>query len=128
MSFEADLRTHLGAAAVTALVEDRIHPIKRPDAGALPAVTYQMIALDQVNNLAGRDGSLRNYRVQIDIWAADGKFTDHLLAIDAAIRARMDTPATTFRSAMLPSGFDDFEPDVKIYRRMLEYSCWYTEA
>ena len=126
MSFEADLKAHLnGDASVSALILDRMYPVLRPESSALPANTYQLITLDQVENLSGRDGSLRNYRVQVDLWAL--KYSDILL-LDSAVRARMATAATSFRSAMLPSGFDDYEPDTKLYRRMLEFSCWFTET
>ena len=126
MSFEADLKSHLnGDATVAALIADRMFPVLRQESSELPAISYQVIALNQVENLSGRDGSLRNVRVQIDLWAR--AFSD-ILSIDTAVRARMTTAASSFRSAMLPSGFDDYEPDSKLYRRMLEYSCWFTET
>lgn len=128
MSFEGALRQHLGGDATLAqLVGDRIHPVIRPEGGALPAITFQVIALDQNEALGGRASSLRRFRVQIDVWADRDNFTRHLLPIDAALRARMDTAAQSFRSTMLPSGFDDFEPDTKVHRRSLEYSCWFSE-
>lgn len=128
MSFEGALRQHLGGDATLAgLVGERIHPVIRPEDGALPAITYQVIALDQNEALGGRASRLRRFRVQIDIWADNGKFTLHLLPIDAALRTRMGTAAQSFTSTMLPSGFDDFEPDTKVHRRSLEYSCWFSE-
>ena len=125
MSFEAKLKTHLQVSAITALVGERITPVLRPEGDSQPAIVYSIVSKDQVSNLAGRDGSLRNIRVQIDIWAR--KHSD-ILAVEAAVRTQMDVPAATFRSTMNPGGFDDYESETKLYRRLLEFSCWFTEA
>lgn len=126
MSFEADFKAHLnGDGTVAGLIGDRMHPSVRPEGGALPALVYQVTTRDQLQTHGGRADTLRNVRVQIDIWSST---YSALLALDAAVRARMETAANSFKSAMLPSGFDDYETDTKLYRRMLEFSCWYTET
>jgi len=125
MNFEAALKAHLQAAAITALVADRITPVQRQETAAVPAIVYQVVTHDQVSNLSGRDGSLRNVRVQLDIWAR--KHSDILL-VDAAVRTQMDIAAATFRAVLTPGGGDDYEPETKLYRRLLEFSCWFTEA
>ena len=124
MSFEADLKSHLqGGAAVAALLQDRFHPLVRPEGGALPAATYTLIYADPLANLDGMDGSLRNIRVQIDTWAQS---FSAVVGLADAIRSRMNTAASTFTSVVLPTQFDDYEPDTRLYRRMQEFSCWYT--
>lgn len=123
MSFEADLKGHLqGSSALTALTADRISPTLREEGTAVPAVTYDVISVDPHNNLAGRDSSLRNYRVQIDCWART--HADALAMFDA-IRARMGVSAATFSSVVLATMIEDFEPDTKLYRRSQDFSCWY---
>ena len=125
MSIEADLKAHLGAA-LSSLIGERLWPaVRDPDDETLPAVTYQVIANDQNESLEGRATTLRHFRVQLDIWAET--YSD-ALALDAALRSRMDTAATTFRSTMLPSGFGDYEPDTRLHRRTLEFSIWHTET
>lgn len=124
MSFEADLKTHLGVAALAALVTDCVWPVIRPEGNStFPAITYQVIALDPQANLDGIDASLREIRVQIDVWA---RAHSDILAVADALMTRMDTAATSFTSVLLPgSGADSYEPDTKLYRRTLEWSCWY---
>lgn len=125
MSFEAALKSHLQAdATISGLVADRIYPGIRQERAPTPAVTYQVIAFDQVSNLSGRDGSLRNVRVQVDCWSLAHSAC---LELEAAVRARMDTAASTFR-ATLTSALDDFEPETRLYRRSLDFSVWFTET
>lgn len=125
MSFEAALYGHLSHASVTAIAGDRIRPGIRKESETVPGISYQVVSFGENGSLEGRATTLRAIRVQIDLWAL--KHSD-ILALDAAVRARMDTPASSFRSTMLPSGIDDYEPETKLYRRMLEYSCWFTET
>ena len=126
MSFEADLKAHLqGASAVSSLVDDRIHPVVLPEAGALPAVVYTEIVNDPVSNLDGIDGSLREIMVQLDCW---GKTHTEAIALRTAVRDRMNTAADTFTTDIPPGGGQSFEPDTKRYRAMLECTCWYRET
>lgn len=123
MSFEADLKSHLNVAAVTDLVGDRLTPVVREEGKGVPAVTYQIISLDAQSNLDGIDDSMREFRLQMDLWAEQHS---QILALADALIARMNTAATSFTSVLLPgSGADGYEPDTKLYRRMLEWSCWY---
>lgn len=127
MTFEADIKAHLQAdATLVALVADRIYPVIRPQNAALPAVTYTAPAPDEVNTLAGRSDSLRNYRLQVDCWAESHAA---VVAMANAVRSRMNTAASAFRAVLYPgTGLDDYESDTRLYRRMLEFSVWYTET
>lgn len=126
MSFEADLKAHLqGNAAIAAIVSDRIYPVIRPERADVPAITYQAPPPDQVSHLGGRSATLRNYRLQVDLWA---RAHSQVVELDAAVRSRMDTAAATFRAVLLPgSGLEDYESETKLYRRVLEFSCWFNE-
>ena len=124
MSFEADLKAHLQAsAALVALVADRITPVIREEGAAVPAVSYQIVASDPMANLDSMDTALRNIRLQLDCWS---RAHSDVVAMADAIRTRMDTAAATFASVALPTLVDDYESDTRLYRRMLELSCWYT--
>lgn len=123
MSFEADLKAHLqGSAALSALVADRITPSVREEGAGGPSVVYQLVSFDPQTNLDGMDGSLRNFRVQLDLYA---RTKSDVLAMTDAVYARMDTAASSFKSVALSPLADDYESDTRLYRRMLEFSCWY---
>lgn len=124
MSFESELTSHLGHSSITALVSDRVYPVIAPQGASVPRIVYTPVAMDQVHNLGGRDGSLRFVRVQIDCWA---ETFDEALSVEAAVRSRMDTAASNFRS-VLTSRFDDFEDDTRLFRRSLEFNCSFTET
>lgn len=125
MSFEADFYAHLvGGSAVTAIVGEHIWPMVRQERSEPPAVTYQVVALTPSNDLDNSDGSLIQYRVQVDAWAR--KFDD-AVALAEAIRARLQTSASSFSALLIPGGGGDaYESDPKIYRRSMDFSCWYT--
>jgi len=126
MSFESELRAHLGHSSITAYVEDRIYPVVRPQSSTLPALVYTPFGVDQVNNLAGRDSSLRFIRVQVDCWS---RTFDEALVLAEAVKARMDTAASNFRTVLSPgSGFDDFEDDTRLYRRSMDFHCSFTQT
>jgi hypothetical protein len=123
LSFEADLKSHLsGSGGLVALVADRITPVLAKEGSAVPRVTYTLIANDPQSNLDGMDSQLREIHVQIDCWALT---YSEVLSMFDAIRTRMDTAASTFKSVALPSVGDDYEPDTRLYRRMLEFVCWF---
>ena len=126
MSFESALVTELTSnAALSALVGgDRVRPVFRPEEETFPCVVYTVISTDQMSNLAGRDTSLRNIRVQIDLWC---RTHDDLIALADAVKVQMNA-ATGFKSTLLPSGFDDYEPEMDLLHKVLEFSCWYKEA
>ena len=125
MSFFAELVAHLVAdAGVTALVAvDHITPIVRPQGQALPGITYQIISGTPANSLDGHTSGMTHIRVQIDAWADD---YDEARAIAAAVKSRMNTVAATFRSLLL---FDQdlFEDSTRIYRVLMDFSCWHHE-
>jgi hypothetical protein len=69
MDFEGALRARLtGAAAVTAIVGQRIYWVDRPQASTLPAITLQIIDEPREQHMGGFQ-NLQFVVVQIDIWA-----------------------------------------------------------
>lgn len=126
-SFEADLNAHLiASSAIVAAVASFnglacVWPNVRPEGSGLPAVTTQVIFTQGANDLDGEDGDLLNKRVQIDCWAES---YDAARTLAETVRARMKTEAASFASLML-SDQDLFEPDTKLSRVSMDFSCWY---
>ena len=123
MTFQASLKAHLAAdSTVNGLVPDRIQPVMRKFGTALPALTYQVISFVPNNSLAGVSDLGGHYRVQIDAW---GVSYGTAMALAAAVKARMNTAASAFRS-VLNLEQDLFEDQTKTYRVLLDFSCWYS--
>lgn len=127
MSFEAAIKAHLqGDSTIAALVADRIYPVIRPERAGVPAITYLAPPPDELAGLGGRAATLRHYRLQVDLWALAHS---DVIALDAAVRSRMDAASGNLRAILMAgSGFDDYEPDTKLYRRMFEFSVWFNET
>jgi hypothetical protein len=128
MSFEADLKAHLQAAATIAgVVADRITPLIRQERAAPPALVYTVISTEDNGNLAGSaggaTGGLDRFRVQIDGYAETHAV---MIALRLAVRARMTSAASSFRAVLLPGGGEQYEQDTKLYRFLLEFSVWYS--
>lgn len=122
MTFEADLKTHLGHSSITALVSDRVYPLLVPQGAAMPAITWQHIGGVPMNDLSGGDGDMLNYRVQINCWA------DTYLAAQAlaeAVRARLQTAASSFKAVPLLVPQDVYEESPKRFGVYMDFSFWY---
>lgn len=122
MSFEAELKSHLSHSSITALISARLHPDVLPQETVLPAVVFQIIFDNPQTDLDGEDGELSNLRVQLDIWARNRA---DATPIRNAIRARMKTAASGFKSVPINAGQSFFDPPTKYTRIMMEFSCWW---
>jgi hypothetical protein len=120
MSFEASLKSLLGAAGVAALVGERAYPLKLPQSATKPAVTYTRVAGLPANDLDGDDGDLINVRLQLDCWAEQ---FDDVRAVAEAVRAAI--MASTSLTGLVNFDQDFYEDDTKLYRTMLDCSFWY---
>lgn len=126
MTFEADLKTHLQSdTAISALVADRIHPLKLDDGATLPAITFQQIADDPQSGLDGDDGNLIRYRIQINVWASGSNGYMDAKALAELVRIRLQTEASTFSAVPEPSGQDVYEPNTKRFGFLRDFSIWY---
>jgi len=123
MGFEADLVAHLRAdSALVTLVGERITPVIRQQSSVRPALVYTLIFGDAQTDLDGDDGDLLQLRVQLDAWATT--YAD-AAQIAERVRLRMQTAASTIKAVPLNTGTADFEPSTKLYRVLMEFSCWY---
>lgn len=126
MTFEADLKSHLGAdGTIAGLVGDRIFPAVIPQGKAVPAITYQAISGQPQTDLSGDDGQMVNYRMQLNCWA-EGYLTAKQLA--EAVRTRLKTAASSFKAVPLVSAQDVFEESPKRFGVYMDFSFWYRSS
>jgi hypothetical protein len=130
MSFEADFKSHMGgASALSAVIENRLRPIQLDQDETMPAATYTIVSSTPQNSIDGFTSNLTNYLVQMDFWAEktpDG--FGKVVSASIAARDRMNTAAATFRGVVTDFPlFDDYDDEVKRYRRTIQISCWYRE-
>lgn len=97
------------------------------DPAALPAVTYEGTALDEVVDLDGPTGAGR-LPIQIDCWAADGDAADALaIAVTAALRVGSGEVGinAAFRKSKTSATQD---PEVAVWRVRMAWDVHYSAA
>lgn len=127
MAIEADLRTYLLAqAGISALVSTRCYPLTLPQGVTLPAITYQTIAHP---GLISHDGAvgLARVRIQVDCWDDDYAGA---LALGAQVRSALlgyagAMGATAAANGRIVNELDDYEPETKIWRRLVDAAIWH---
>jgi hypothetical protein len=112
-SIEEQLKSTLNG-----LVSNKVFPMIAPDSTTGSYITYQNIINSPENTLA--DGiSINNTRMQIDCWADDY----------STVKALADSVATALAAASFTnipkSTRDGYEPVVKKFRVILDYSFWW---
>ena len=111
----------LANAPVAALIATRMYPLLLPQNAVLPAVTYQVISdVHELNQ--SEPGGLPVIRLQYTCWA-DSYLAAQTLA--AAIRVALDGFTGVMGSgsvgyAALDNMVDDYEPDTKKYRVLVD--------
>lgn len=107
---EEDIR-----AMLAPLVQGHVHPLRRPQNEGVPVIVYTFVGDDwmSANTLCGP--GLHDIRVQIDCYA--NSYRD-ARSLAYSVAQLMDAIGT--RLSMLPFPDDD----EKIYRWLLEFSCW----
>jgi hypothetical protein len=114
MSIETDLYTHLeNDVAVSALVGDKIYPMKAPQNVTSPYITYQVIN-DNGNQCIGGSIYQNDTRFQIDCWS---KTYSEVKAIKEAVISSL----IGFKSSYNMSNMDDYEPETKLYRQLIDF-------
>lgn len=119
----------LADAAIAALVADRVYPLTLPQGVTLPAMTYQVVFGEHPVIHDGPQG-LARARVQFDCWAERYSET---VAIAGALR----TVLNGYRGAMgaipdvvakVAGELDGWEPDVRAFRKTVDFQIWYVEG
>lgn len=115
MADQAVLDILLAAGGVTALVGQRVSPVKMSQNTTLPAVVVTPVALTPMNHLNGAP-TLDAYRVQLDSIA---ETFDATRAVANACRAALEAAGI-----VVENDFPVFEPDVAEYRITQECVVW----
>jgi hypothetical protein len=150
MAFEVLVRNLLLNATPAG---DRIHPLLRPQASALPAITYQRITVTRRDPLDRatigaqpipahpieppevryvRHDPLANARLQIDCWALSYSMVKELAdTVYHRLNGYAAPPGPAWPCLTgiraLPQDLDDYEPETQIYRVSQDYSIWWEE-
>jgi hypothetical protein len=103
------------------LVQGRVHPQILPERPVYPCIRYANVGGGPDNTICGRS-SLNIWRFRIDVFAAT--MTDTLLLRDLVTEA-MDGFVYPCLQVM---DMDGYEPEVRVFRRMLDYSIHQNEA
>lgn len=105
-------------ALVNPLVGNRVYPQAAPDTVVHPYIVYFRVANTEENTLAtnGGVGNLENTRLQVDVWS--DKYLE-AQTIAGQVKAAMKGWATSNIKTLEQ---DDYEPDTKLHRVILEFS------
>jgi hypothetical protein len=124
MTFESELLALLQAqSSLTDLVADRVFPVH--ELGGTPPgrpyVAYLVVFAEPRNTLDG-PGDISKVRLQVDCYADD---FDTAAALGRALQAAIPSAGGTLHGLCINAGQDFFESDVRLYRRMLEFSLFH---
>jgi hypothetical protein len=123
----------LADAGLAALVGSRVDWLKRPQAGALPAITLQVTSSPYTYTMKGRT-KLVDRQVQMDSWAADYPTVE---AVRLALVAALDGPyEDPIRGLFIENERESFEgrddPDssgsTDFFRVSLDIRVWSDDA
>lgn len=110
MSLESDL-----IAALNPLVGNRVHLAILPLNVTMPAIRLSVIAVAPDNTTCGAS-DLDDYRVQIDVF---GPNYGALVTLRGLVFDAIDA---TFPYATRLNDMTDYDADLKLHRRVIEYS------
>lgn len=116
-------------AGLSALIGDRLYPMRLPEGVTFPAMTYQRISTPRMRSHSGPSG-LASPRFQYDCWdvtyAGAGAVARELrLALDG-YRGGMGQ-IETFAN-FLEDERDDFDPATDQFRVIVDAIVWHREA
>lgn len=113
--------------AITSVVGSRIYPIKMPDNVTLPAISYQLVAGEQIESTEGSSG-LAAFVFQIDCWA---RGVAQVKALGEAVRLALQGFRGTQAGVVVNgvtewSSFEDYDSDTQSYRLSSSCRLWHT--
>jgi hypothetical protein len=127
----------LGNTAVAAIVGDRVYPLVLPGKPGteevrkyVPSVTYQRVSSTRVAGTLQGPSELVGARIQVDAWADSYATVKHLAdAIRSAVDGFKGTAGgKDIQGAFLEIDFDQFEPDVRLWRVTQNYRVYHNEV
>ena len=124
---EASLFTYLSGELF-----DRVYPVLAPEGAKLPFVTYQRITTERTYAHEPFADTLPwvSTRVQFTVWATSmveaATVGESLVAAVSGYEGDMD--GTRLGSAFVVAELDDYRPEFKLYRRIVDVAFGYQEG
>ena len=103
--------------ALKNLVSNRCYPLLMPQDPTLPAIVFSRVASIAQNKLDS-GASIDQVRIQIDCYAST---YDEAKTLSASVRSAMEE--ADFKGT-LQIDVDFYEPDLKIYRVVMDFYVW----
>lgn len=119
-----------GYADLTALIGQRVYPVRAPQGAALPFVTYQRIGGSPVNGSTAESGT-SNITIQVDCIAVSYKTVKQIAdAVRGALSKWFSGATSPGLNLSLTAERDDYDKpvhadEVGVYRVMQDYSVWH---
>ena len=116
-------------SGLSAIVDSRIYPMSIPQEGRTPCIVYQKITGPRLYDHGGESG-LAYPRFQFSCWANSYSGAKALAdALRSAFSAYSDRSATVpVHVAFIEAELDDYEPETKLYRRIMDFRVWHEES
>lgn len=115
------LRAHTG---VTAIVADRIYPLRLPDEVILPAIAYRKISCTRTASHSG-NSKLASARFQIDCYSEDYLSAKQLAyAVIEALHGHKDA---VLQAVFAENESDGFDSGDVLFRAGVEAAIWHKE-
>lgn len=127
---EALIAKLLATGGVTSLVGNRVYPVSRPQASALPAITLATVSNVPVYTNDGEAG-IAEVRTQIDCWGVTyGSAKTVARAVKASLSAFFGTVGSvTFQYVLLDGERDSRESGSNapeyLFRTQLDFRVWF---
>ncbi len=132
MTIEEAITAHIKAnAGLTALIAGRVYPTHMPQNPTLPAMVYNRISGERVQNMQGSSG-LASPRFQFDCFArtyaeAKGVGEALRLAIEGFSGTMGGVSGVDVNSCLLQSDQDGYEDDLQLFWVTADYIVWHVE-
>lgn len=129
MSVEKQLYTRLSTyTPLTAIVSNRIYPVKLPQNVTLPAVSYFRVSTDR-HSAMGEDIADVTSRFQVSAW---GQTYTSVRSIADVVRAALERYSVNGADATIVTIFyineqDLYEDDLQIYQLAMDFRIHYEE-
>jgi hypothetical protein len=126
MSIEVELYTLVsGDNRVRSLAGSRVYPLVQPQDAPLPGIVYQEIFTETVVAADGDSGQRRS-RYQWSAWGATYASVKSLR--DALVAALNGYSGGGIERIAIDAMNDDYEPDTKQFRQIVEIEVFYREV
>lgn len=131
--FEEEFQAYLEAdAGITALVDDHIYPIRRPEKSPMPAVSWHRASADRVYTY---DPYLDaepwvETRIQVDCWAYTAlEMRDIGNAVLQALSGYDGSLSTTLmQSVTAVNELDTYDGPTQMFQRILDFRITYEDS